>query len=51
MLNENHDATSAAYRVGYSDAAYFNREYKSVFGVPPIRDVQRLREATSGFPD
>jgi hypothetical protein len=23
-----------------------NREYKSLFGVPPIRDVQRLREAT-----
>ena len=21
-----------------------NREYKSLFGVPPMRDVQRLRE-------
>ena len=47
MLSENHDATSAAYHVGYNDAAYFNREYKSVFGVPPMRDVQRLRETAN----
>jgi AraC-like DNA-binding protein len=43
MLSENLDATSTAYRLGYHDAAHFNREYKSLFGVPPIRDVQRLR--------
>lgn len=44
MLSEYLDATSAAYRVGYHDPAYFNREYKSLFGVPPIRHVQRQRE-------
>jgi AraC-like DNA-binding protein len=44
MLGEDLDATSAAYRVGYNDASHFNREYKSVFGVPPMRDVQQLRE-------
>ncbi|MBI1278214.1 MAG: helix-turn-helix domain-containing protein [Anaerolineaceae bacterium] len=44
MLGEDLDATSAAYRVGYNDAAYFSREYKSVFGVPPMRDVQQLRD-------
>jgi AraC-like DNA-binding protein len=44
MLGEDLDATSAAYRVGYHDASHFNREYKSLFGVPPMRDVQRLRE-------
>ena len=42
MLSENLDAASAAYRVGYRDASHFNREYKSLFGVPPMRDVQRL---------
>jgi AraC-like DNA-binding protein len=47
MLSENLDATSAAYRVGYNDASHFNREYKSVFGVPPMRDVQQLRETAS----
>jgi AraC-like DNA-binding protein len=51
MLSENLDATSAAFRVGYNDASHFSREYKSVFGVPPMRDVQRLREAASAYPD
>ena len=44
MLSEDLDAASAAYRVGYRDPAYFNREYKSLFGVSPVRHVQRLRE-------
>jgi AraC-like DNA-binding protein len=44
MLGEDLDAASAAYRVGYRDASHFNREYKSLFGVPPMRDVQRLRQ-------
>ncbi|XGV98613.1 MAG: AraC family transcriptional regulator N-terminal domain-containing protein [Leptolyngbya sp. BL-A-14] len=46
MLAQNLDATSAAYRVGYDDASHFNREYKRLFGAPPMRDVERLREAT-----
>ncbi len=52
MLGEDLDAASAAYRVGYHDASHFNREYKSLFGVPPMRDVQRLREEAleSAFP-
>jgi AraC-like DNA-binding protein len=50
MLGEDLDAASAAYRVGYHDASHFNREYKSLFGVPPMRDVQRLREVASAFP-
>ncbi|MBW4594220.1 MAG: AraC family transcriptional regulator [Brasilonema angustatum HA4187-MV1] len=45
MLGQNLDATSAAYRVGYEDASHFNREYKRLFGAPPMRDVERLREA------
>ncbi|BAY09649.1 AraC family transcriptional regulator [Calothrix sp. NIES-2098] len=44
MLGENLDATSAAYQVGYEDASHFNREYKRLFGAPPMRDVARLRE-------
>lgn len=47
MLGEDLDAASAAYRVGYNDASHFNREYKIVFGDPPMRDVQRLREVAS----
>lgn len=43
MLNEGLDAASAGFRVGYNDASHFNREYKRLFGVPPLRDVERLR--------
>jgi len=31
MLSKDLDATSAAYQVGYNDAAHFSREYKSLF--------------------
>ncbi len=43
MLGEGLDASRAAYRVGYHDAAHFNREYRSLFGLPPMHDVERLR--------
>jgi AraC-like DNA-binding protein len=47
MLGEQLDAASAGYRVGYDNPAHFSREYKSLFGAPPLRDVERLREAAS----
>jgi AraC-like DNA-binding protein len=47
MLGEDFDAASAGYRVGYDDASHFNREYKRLFGAPPMRDVERLRGAAT----
>lgn len=47
MLGEHLDAASAAYRVGYDDASHFSREYKRLFGLPPLRDVERLRAVAS----
>ncbi len=44
MLGEGLDAASAGYRVGYSDASHFTREYKRLFGAPPMQDVEQLRE-------
>ncbi len=46
MLGEHLDAATTAIRVGYEDAAHFNREYKRLFGAPPMRDVARLLAAT-----
>ncbi|HEV2853457.1 MAG TPA: AraC family transcriptional regulator [Thermoanaerobaculia bacterium] len=48
LLGENLDAASAGYRVGYDDPSQFSREYKRLFGQPPVRDVERLREAARG---
>jgi AraC-like DNA-binding protein len=45
MLSDEIDAASAALRVGYESATQFNREYRRLFGMPPIRDVKTLRNA------
>jgi AraC-like DNA-binding protein len=47
MLGDGLDAASAASRVGYHNAAHFNREYKSLYGLPPMRDMERLRGTIS----
>lgn len=44
MLGEDLDATGAAFRVGYEGASHFSREYKRLFGEPPMRDIGRLRQ-------
>lgn len=43
LLSENADAASTAYRVGYQSVSQFNREYARMFGAPPIRDVEGIR--------
>ncbi len=47
MLGEGLDAASAGYRVGYGNASHFTREYKRLFGAPPMHDVEQLREGAS----
>ena len=47
MLNNGIDAASAAFEVGYESASQFNREYRRLFGTPPMRDVKtRLTAGT-----
>lgn len=43
MLVENERASSAALSVGYESVTQFNREYKRIFGEPPLRDMHRRR--------
>ncbi|HET9708098.1 MAG TPA: AraC family transcriptional regulator [Gemmatimonadales bacterium] len=41
------DAATVGYRVGYDDASHFSREYRRLFGEPPLRDAERLRRSTA----
>ena len=38
------NVTTAAYAVGYESPAQFVRDYKGLFGAPPLKDVRRLSE-------
>lgn len=40
MLAGDHDATAAAYKVGYESPSQFSREYARLFGAPPRRDIE-----------
>lgn len=40
------DAASAGFRVGYESPSQFSREYRRLFGAPPLRDVARLRSGS-----
>lgn len=42
MLNEDLDAATAAFRVGYESPSQFSREYSRLFGAPPKRDIEDL---------
>ncbi|MFI8334522.1 AraC family transcriptional regulator [Pseudomonas taetrolens] len=43
MLNQAFDAGQASNLVGYESASQFSREYKRLFGAPPLRDIRRMR--------
>ncbi|GMO42172.1 MAG: AraC family transcriptional regulator [Termitinemataceae bacterium] len=43
MVSVDKDATQAAYAVGYESTTQFNREYKRLFGAPPLRDTNWRR--------
>ena len=49
MLNKDLDAASAAFEVGYESPSQFSREYTRLFGAPPRRDIEAMRQPiTSG---
>lgn len=48
LLTEDVDASSVAVQVGYDDASQFTREYKRLFGDPPMRDVSRFKRQSAG---
>lgn len=48
LLSDGLDASTAAVKVGYEDASQFTREYKRLFGEPPMRDVARFKKLAAG---
>lgn len=40
------NVTSAAFAVGYESLAQFVRDYKELFGLPPLRDIKQLHNAS-----
>lgn len=53
MLSGPMGATMAALTVGYESPSQFNREYRRLFGLPPLQDIKVLRKSSSawGFED
>ena len=46
MLGSGLDAAEAAFRVGYESPSQFSREYKRLFGAPPVAETARVRDRT-----
>jgi AraC-like DNA-binding protein len=44
MVRQDMTAEAAGYSVGYASASQFTREFKRLFGLPPVAEVRRMRE-------
>lgn len=44
MVRQGMTADAAGYAVGYASASQFNREFKRLFGLPPMAEVRRMKE-------
>lgn len=50
LISGQMDVTNASLEVGYSSPSQFNREYRRLFGLPPLQDVKALkRHASAGL--
>jgi AraC-like DNA-binding protein len=47
ILTQSLDASTAAHTVGYESPSQFSREYRRLFGAPPVRDIDKLRTSLS----
>ena len=44
LMSGSKDVTSVAFEVGYESPTQFNREYKRLFGLPPLKDIKELQK-------
>lgn len=49
LLSETTDAATVSQQVGYQSPSQFSREYRRLFGNPPLRDIERIRASADGF--
>ncbi|MBB3452481.1 AraC-like DNA-binding protein [Rhizobium sp. BK313] len=47
MIVEQLDVGSAGHRVGYQSPSQFSREYSRLYGLPPLRDVESMRNSVA----
>ncbi|MBA8880836.1 AraC family transcriptional regulator [Phyllobacterium myrsinacearum] len=45
LIAESRDVASVGFAVGYESPSQFSREYRRLFGVPPGKDIVRLRSS------
>lgn len=48
LLSGRTSAEAVAYEVGYASPSQFSREYAWLFGQPPRRDAERMRDDAAG---
>ncbi len=46
MLAKGQTSSAAAFTVGYASVQQFTREYRRLFGLPPVRETKRARGVT-----
>lgn len=44
LMSGNVEAASVAFDVGYESPSQFSREYRRLFGAPPLKDAERFRQ-------
>lgn len=44
MVRQEITAAAASYLVGYESPSQFSREFKRLFGLPPAKDIDRMRQ-------
>lgn len=42
LMNGEDDATNIALKVGYESPSQFSREYRRLFGLPPMKDIKNM---------
>lgn len=43
LMSGDAEAASVAYEVGYESPSQFSREYRRLFGAPPLKDAEQMR--------